>query len=76
MRIYERRIFMGKELKIYRMTDQVMKKTASKVNYDVVLSEVKSYYQKKPRFLGLFTHVGDSYAADVLSKKLLRNLKV
>lgn len=63
---------MSKELKIYRMTDKVMRMTSCKIPYDIVLSEVKKYYQKKPWGVGFITHVGDSYAADILSKKLLQ----
>lgn len=64
---------MGKELKIYRLTNWIMEYGKGKLDYQTALSEATSYYKKKPLFpvYEWFTHIGDQYAARVIAKKLL-----
>ncbi len=61
-----------KRLKIYKLTDRIMKYGEGKVNYEDALKSATSFYEKKPLFWGWGTHVGINYVADELSQRLAK----
>ena len=64
---------MGRELKVYRLTDEIMRYGKGRLDYGDALAEATAYYKKKPWFVlsEWITHVGDQYAARIIADKLL-----
>ena len=62
---------MGRELRVYRLAERVMKYTENQFPYELVLKKSRDFCRKSPRRLSdMFSHVGDSYAARVIAEAM------
>lgn len=64
---------MGKELRAYRLAENVMKRTNNKYPYPLVLEKSKEMVEKTPfRLSDISSHHGDDYSASVIARHLLK----